>query len=345
MFDKPPSLRLRPSLSGGVYLSLVVALLLAPIAIALSGQAFYLDLLTRAIILALAVASLNLIVGGGLVSLGHAAYLGIGAYSVAIPTHYEIHHGMLHLLFAVGGSAVFALLTGAICLRTKGLYFILITLAFSQMLYFTVVSLDEYGADDGMVLAQRSQFNGWLDLNNAATLYYFALCALLLFLLVMHQLLRAPFGRVIFGSKHNEQRMRALGFATYRYQLLCYVISGAVCGVAGFLLGNFTDFVSAEMMDWSDSADLLFMLIIGGVGALFGPIIGALAFLLLQEVLSGFTVYWQLIFGGLLIALVLLVGKDGLHGMLIGAQRKMQSGKMQNSKAQSGKAQNSAAQP
>lgn len=304
--------------SAKVCLGLVVLLLAAPVIVAFAQQSFYLDVLTRVLILAIAVASLNLIVGyGGMVSLGHAAYIGIGAYSVGIPAHYEAYNGFLHLGLAVVCSAAFAFITGAVCLRTKGLYFILITLAFSQMLYFTFVSMDEYGADDGLVIYRRSEFNGLLDIENPATLYYAALAVLLLFLFLMHRLIHARFGRVIFGGKHNDERMQALGFDTYRYKLVCYVISGTMCGVAGFFLGNFTNFISPEMMDWTRSAELLFMLVVGGTGALFGPLIGTAAFLLLQEFLSGLTVHWHLIFGLLLVALVLFFGKGGLHGLIV----------------------------
>ena len=302
---------------GTAYLSVVTLLLTAPLIIFLAGQSFYLDLLTRVLILAIAVVSLNLIVGGGMVSLGHAAYLGIGAYCVGIPAYYDVYNGFLHLGLAVVCSAVFALITGAVCLRTKGLYFILITLAFAQMLYFTLVSMDEYGADDGLVIDRRSEFHGLLDMENPLALCYAVLAVLLLFLFFMHRLTRARFGRVIFASRHNDERMQALGFDTYRYKLTCYVISGTMCGVAGFFLGNFTNFISPEMIDWTRSADLLFMLVAGGVGTLFGPLIGTAAFLLLEEWLSGITVYWHLIFGVLLIALVLFFGKGGLHGLLV----------------------------
>ena len=299
-----------------VWLPVAALLLTAPFILSLADQGFYLDLLTRVLILTIAVASLNLLVGwGGMVSLGHAACIGIGAYSVGIPTHYEIYNGFLHLGLALGCSAAFALITGAVCLRTKGLYFILITLAFSQMLYFIFVSMDEYGADDGLVIYRRSEFNGLLDLENPTTLYYAVLAALFLFLFLMHRLVHARFGRVIFGAKHNPARMQALGFDTYRYQLVCYILSGAMCGVAGFFLGNFTNFISPDMMDWTRSAELLFMLVVGGAGTLSGPLIGTAAFLFLQEFLSGITVHWHLIFGLLLIALVLFLGKDGLHGL------------------------------
>ena len=304
------SSKLRPKLPAKMFgrravLPAAALLLLAPPLLFFTGQDFYLDLLTRALILAIAALSLNLLVGcGGMVSLGHAAYIGIGAYSVGIPAHYGVHDGALHLALAVSLSAAFAFLTGAVCLRTRGLYFILITLAFSQMLYFTLVSIDAYGADDGLVITRRSSFPG-LQLEHALVLYYCVFAALALFLFGMRRLMHARFGRVLLGCRHNRARMRALGFDAYRHQLACYVLSGAVCGVAGFFLGNFTDFVSPAMLDWTRSAELLFMVIIGGAGALFGPLVGAAVFLVLAELLSGITLHWHLLFGALLIALVL----------------------------------------
>lgn len=310
---------LRDTLRGMSARTWVYALVIASLAVApfaLASHAFYLDLLTRLTIIAIAVASLNLLVGcGGMISLGHAAYLGIGAYSVGIPAHYGVDNGAVHLGLAVGCSALFALITGAVCLRTRGLYFILITLAFSQMLYFIFVSIDEYGADDGLLIARRSDF-GMLDLERPAVLYYAALATLLVFLFALHRITNARFGRILFGAKHNESRMQSIGFDTYKYRLVCYVAAGMMCGVAGFYLGNFTYFISPEMMDWTRSAELLFMLVAGGAGALFAPVTGASAFLLLEELLSGWTVHWHFVFGLLLIALVLFAGKGGLHGAL-----------------------------
>lgn len=302
--------------SGMVYAVVTLLLVIAPIGISILDQSFYLDLLTRVLILTIAVVSLNLIVGyGGMISLGHAAYLGIGAYSVGIPAYYEIFNGYIHLGLAIVTSALFALVTGVICLRTRGLYFILITLAFTQMLYFTFVSIDEYGADDGLVIYQRSEFGGLLDIENANTLYYAVLAVLLLSLYLMHRLIHARYGKVLFGSKHNDERMQSLGYNTYQYKLSCYVISGTLCGIAGFFLGNFTNFISPEMMDWTHSGELIFMMVIGGTGAVLGPVLGTATFLFLEEFLSGITVYWHLIFGLLLIALVMF-GKGGLHGLL-----------------------------
>lgn len=309
-------------LTNRVYLGFIVLLLIVPIVTSLSGQGFYLDLMTRVLILAMAALSLNLIVGfGGIISLGHAAFIGIGAYCVGIPAYYDIHNGFVHLGLAILCSALFALITGAICLRTRGLYFIMITLAFAQMLYFAFVSLDEYGADDGLIIYQRSQFSGLLNIENALTLYYTVLAVLLIFFGLLHRLIHARYGRVIIASKHNEQRMQALGYNTYQYKLVCYVISGSMAGVAGFFLGNFTNYISPEMMDWTHSSELLFMVVIGGTGGVFSPIIGAAVFLLLEEFLSGITIFWHLIFGLLLIALVLFC-KGGLHGLLLRWQDK-----------------------
>jgi branched-chain amino acid transport system permease protein len=292
-------------------------LFLVPVFTSIFGQEFYLDVMTRVLILAIAAVSLNLIIGyGGMISLGHAAFIGIGAYCVGIPSYYEVFNGFVHLGLAIVCSAAFALVTGAICLRTRGVYFIMITLAFAQMLYFTFVSLEEYGADDGLLIYQRSEFGGILDIENATTLYYTVLAVLLLFLFLIHRLVNARFGRVIIGLRHNEERMQALGYDTYRYKLVCYVISGTMAGVAGFFLGNFTNFISPEMMDWTHSGELLFMVVLGGTGVLFAPVAGTVAYLLLEEFLSGITVYWHLIFGLMLIALVLF-GKGGLHGLLL----------------------------
>jgi branched-chain amino acid transport system permease protein len=305
------------TLPARVYLVLALLLLLVPLFISITGQVYYLDLMTRVLILAIAAVSLNLIIGyGGMISLGHAAFIGIGAYCVGIPSYYEIYNGFIHLGLAMVCSAAFALVTGAICLRTRGVYFIMITLAFAQMLYFTFVSLEEYGADDGLLIYQRSEFGGILDIENATTLYYTVMAVLLLFLFLIHRLVNARFGRVIIGLRHNEERMQALGYDTYRYKLVCYVISGTMAGVAGFFLGNFTNFISPEMMDWTHSGELLFMVVLGGTGVLFAPVAGTVVFLLLEEFLSGITVYWHLIFGLMLIALVLF-GKGGLHGLLV----------------------------
>jgi len=310
------------NVSTRVYVVLLLILALAPFIFEWIDQPFYLDLLSRALILVIAVVSLNLILGfGGMVSLGHAAYIGIGAYCVGIPSYYDFYNGWLHLALALSVSAAFALLTGAISLRTKGVYFIMITMAFSQMVYFTFLSLDEYGADDGLVIYSRSEFPAFISMDSSTGLYYWIFALLLASLLFVHRLVNSHFGRVIVGSKFNEQRMQALGFNTYRYRLTCYVISAMMCSLAGMLLGNFTGFISPDMIGWARSGELIFMVIIGGVGTIFGPVVGTIAFVVLEETLSAITIYWHLIFGIMLVALVLF-GKGGIHGWLSLLDRK-----------------------
>ncbi len=301
---------------GLFYTALLVFLAIAPWVFQWIDQPFYLDLLSRALILGIAAVSLNLILGyGGMVSLGHAAYIGIGAYCVGIPAYYDFYSGWLHIGLALSVSAVFALITGAICLRTKGVYFIMITMAFSQMVYYTFLSLEEYGADDGLVIYLRSEFPTWLSMDGAFSLYYWILGVLLLSLYFVHRLIHARFGRVIVGAKFNELRLQSLGVNTYRYRLTCYVISAMICSLAGVLLGNFTSFISPEMMGWTRSGELIFMVIMGGVSTVLGPLLGTISFVLLEEWLAAITVYWHLIFGVLLVVLV-LYGKGGLDGLL-----------------------------
>lgn len=308
--------------SARIYALLLLVLAAAPFIFEWIDQPFYLDLLSRGLILAIAVVSLNLILGfGGMISLGHAAYIGIGAYAVGIPSYYDYYNGWLHLALALTVSAVFALVTGAISLRTRGVYFIMITMAFSQMVYFTFLSLEEYGADDGLVIYSRSEFPEFISMDSSFGLYYWIFGLLLVSLLFVHRLVHARFGRVIVGSKFNEQRMQALGFDTYRYRLTCYVISAMMCGLAGMLLGNFTSFISPDMIGWSRSGELIFMVIIGGAGSFMGPLVGTLAFVILEETLSAITVYWHLIFGMMLVALV-LYGKGGIDGWLCWLDRR-----------------------
>jgi branched-chain amino acid transport system permease protein len=304
------------SLRGWVTGIVLAALALVPLVAAMTGQTFYQDLVNRLMILAIAALSLNLILGnGGMISFGHAAYLGIGAYCVGIPAYYGVYNGLIHFPLAMVTAALFALLTGAICLRTTGVYFIMITMAFAQMMFFALVSIEAYGGDDGLVIELRSQFGGLLDLESNLTLYYVTLVSLLVCLYLMRRLVNSRFGMVIEGAKSNTRRMQSIGFNTYRYRLTCYVISGAICGFAGALLGNFTNFISPEMMDWTRSGELIFMVVLGGAGSLFGPVLGAAAFLLLEEWFSGMTMYWQLPFG-LLLLLVVLFARGGIDGLL-----------------------------
>ena len=294
----------------------VLMLALVPVAAELLDQPFYVDLFRRIMIFAIAALSLDLILGyGGMVSFGHAAYLGIGAYAVGVLTHHGIANGYLQWSLAILGSALVALAIGAVSIRTSGVYFIMITLAFTQMLYYLGISIEEYGGDDGMRLAVRSQFPGLLDLRNATAFYYLVLGILLLFLLLGQRLVNARFGMVIRAARSNEPRARAIGFSPYRYKLTAFVISGAMCGLAGALLVNQTEYLTPEFMHWTRSGEIMFMVILGGMGTLAGPIVGAVVLLLLEDVLSGWTVHWQIILGPFLV-LVVLFAKRGLFGLL-----------------------------
>ncbi len=275
---------------------------------------FYLDLARRMMILAIGALSLNLIMGyGGLISFGHAAYIGIGAYTVGICAEHGLTNGFIQWPLAILISGAFAIVFGAISLRTRGVYFIMITLALAQMMYFLGVSLDRYGGDDGLPLSERSNFQDLIDISNNITLYYLVFLALVLCLLFCRRLIHSRFGMVLQGARSNEKRMQGLGFPTLRYQLTAFVIAGMMAGFAGALLANHTDFINPDLMHWTRSGDLIIMVLLGGMGSLAGPVIGALVFLLLEEVLSGITEYWQLIFGPFLI-LVVLFARGGLLG-------------------------------
>ena len=306
------------TLRGWVNAAVIVVLALVPVIVNLTDNAFFLDLATRFVILAIAAVSLNLILGyGRMISFGHAAYIGIGAYAVGIPAYYEIYNGYLHILIAMSVSAVFALVTGLVCLRTRGVNFIMLTMAFAQMVFFAFVSIEEYGGDDGLVIEMRSEFGSLVDLENPSVLYYVCFVSLLLVLYVIRRMVRSRFGMVIQGARGNEPRMQSLGFNTFRYKLVCYVIAGTICGFAGALLGNFTNFISPEMMDWTRSGELIFMVVLGGTGSVFGPVLGTSVFLLLEEFLSGLWLYWQLAFCIFLI-LAVLFANGGIDGLLSG---------------------------
>jgi branched-chain amino acid transport system permease protein len=300
-----------------VIVALVVAgLLLLPVYTTLSGNVFGLTLFTRIIIYALAAASLNLIMGyGGMMSFGHAAYLGIGGYAVGILAHEGIGSGFIQWPVALLASALFALVIGALSLRTRGVYFIMITLAFAQMAYYVASGLARYGGDDGLTIYKRSDFGGLIDLSNRVQFYYLCLGCLFGGIYLIWRIVNSRFGMVVQGLRSNERRMQAIGFAVNRYKLVCFVIAGTICGLAGALLANNTDFVSPASMYWTRSGDLMVMVILGGMGSLFGPVLGTIAFLLLEEALSQFTEYWALIMGPLLL-LIVLFARGGIDGML-----------------------------
>ncbi|HEX6691065.1 MAG TPA: branched-chain amino acid ABC transporter permease [Burkholderiales bacterium] len=296
----------------GLAIALLVAL--PPIATAL-GQTYYIDLVRRMLILSIAAASLNLILGyGGLVSFGHAAYLGIGAYAVGILGFYGVSNGFVHLLVATSASALIALAIGAVSIRTSGIYFIMITLAFTQMLYYLGISLAEFGGDDGMRLKSRSLFGGLVDLRDPVTFYYVALAILLFCVYAINRIVNSRFGMVLRASKSNDARSRAIGFSPYPYRLAAFVISGAMCGVAGMLYANHTNYITPGLMSWHQSGELMFMVILGGMATSAGPVLGTFAFLVFEEVLKAWTEHWQVVLGPLLVLCVLFF-RRGLAGI------------------------------
>lgn len=293
-------------------LLVLAALAALPSLFEATGYDFYTGVASRMLIFALAATSLNLVLGfGGMVSFGHAAFIGMGAYTVGILMQSGSTSAWLSWPLAMLVGALCAAVIGAISLRTRGVYFIMITLAFAQMLFYLMVSLKPYGGEDGMSLMQRSDLGLGLDLANDSHFYYVVLAVFALVFWAVARLLNARFGHVLQGIRENETRMRALGFAVYRYQLVAFTLSGAIAALAGALLANQSSYVSPAAMQWSQSGMLLIMVILGGVGYLYGGLLGAVAFLLMEEVLIGYTIHWQLYLGAVLL-LVVLVAPNGL---------------------------------
>jgi branched-chain amino acid transport system permease protein len=300
---------------------LVAFLLLLPAYTATTGNTFLLSLFTRIVILAMAATTLNLLLGySGMVSFGHAVYLGVGGYAIGVLAHEKIVSGFIQWPVALVASALVSLVVGALSLRTRGVYFIMITLAFSQLIYYVAVGLERYGADDGLTIYRRSQFAGLVNLSNRTFFYYLCLAFLFATIYLVWRLVNSRFGMAIQGSRSNDRRMRAIGFPTFRYRLTCFVIAGTLCGLAGALLANHTDFVSPAIMHWTRSGDLIVMVVLGGMGSIFGPLIGAVALLVLEEALSKITEYWQIILGPMLL-LIVLFARGGIDGLLKGMRR------------------------
>jgi len=298
-----------------VFWAVVVLVLVAlpPVTLAL-GQGFYIDLARRIMVFAIAAISLNLILGyGGLVSFGHAAYLGVGGYAVAIFAFYGVNDGFLQWGTAIGASALVALAIGAVSIRTSGVYFIMITLAFTQMLYYLGISIEEYGGDDGIRLKTRSQFP-LIDLGDGVQFYYLVLVLMLGSVYLVHRIVNSRFGMVLRATRSNEARSRAIGFSPYLYRLTAFVIAGAMGGLAGALLANHTNYLTPDYMHWTRSGEIMFMVILGGMGTSAGPVLGSFALLLLEDVLSSWTEHWQLYLGPLLVLSVLFF-KRGLAGL------------------------------
>ncbi|MFL5093568.1 MAG: branched-chain amino acid ABC transporter permease [Xanthobacteraceae bacterium] len=293
-----------------------IVLVLFPIAMQLTDHVFYVSFASRVMIYAIAATSLNLVLGyGGMISFGHAAFVGAGAYVASIFMAEGMASAWLGWPAAVAAAALLAWAIGAVSLRTRGAYFIMITLAFAQMIYYLGAGLARYGGDDGLTIQRRSQFGSWLNLSNRTVFYYVCLALLLATIYFVWRLVNSRFGMVIQGARSNERRMRSIGFPTVRYRLTCFVIAGTLCGLSGALLANHTDFVSPAMMYWTRSGDLIVMVVLGGMASSFGPLVGAVALLVLEEALSGITEYWQIILGPLLL-LVVLFARRGIDGLL-----------------------------
>lgn len=291
------------------------ALALAAVISVAIGKAYLLTPLTRVVIFAIAAVSLNLVLGlGGMVSFGHALYLGIGVYAVGILDHFGVSNGWLHLGTAIGVSTLVAVVVGALSLRVSGVYFIMITLAFTQMAFYFFTGLTMFGGDEGMSLSGRSQFLHALPLKNSVTFYFLCLGVLALHVAIIYRLVHSRFGLVIQGARINERRMSALGYPVYTYRLVAYVISGALCSVSGVLLANLNEFASSQYMHWIISGDLIIMIVMGGIHSVAGPIIGASVFIALQEVLSSYTERWQVVLGPILVLLVIFA-RDGIVGL------------------------------
>ncbi len=278
-------------------------------------EPFYFDLFARIMIFIIAAASLDFILGyGGMVSFGHAAYLGIGGYAVAVFSYYGIDNGFIQFFAAAGASCLIALFIGAISLRTGGVYFIMITLAFTQMLFYLGISIEEFGGDDG-ISTNRSEFFDALDLNDDWTFYYFVFAFLVATLVLLRRIVNSRFGMVIRASRSNDRRMRAIGFSTFRYRLVAFAISGTICGLAGALMVNQDEFLTPEVMGWQTSGEILVIVIMGGMGTIYGALFGTTAFLLMEEYLSGLTQHWLVFFGPFLI-LIVLFARGGIYSLL-----------------------------
>ncbi len=318
------------------YINAVVlaGLLALPLWAVVADQPFTITLVTRAVILALAAVGLNLILGiGGMVSFGHAVFFGIGGYSMGILAYHAQTYTALDLgLFATEGtnsmpiiwlvamvtSAVVAFFIGLLSLRTSGVYFIMITLAFGQMFFYFAISWAQYGGEDGLSIYVR---NGFPGLNTLVPIQFFAVCfALLCITLFLFARLQAsPFGLALNAARQTSSRVETVGLNPMRLKLLAFVISGAITGLAGALFADLNRFVSPTMFSWQLSGELIVLIIIGGVGRLMGPVIGACVFVALEHFLGELTEFWH-VYLGLILLCIVLFGRGGLIGLLTGKE-------------------------
>jgi len=307
---------------------LIAASVLFPIAMQAMDALFYVSLASRILIYAIAATSLNLALGyGGMVSFGHAAFFGAGAYVVGILAVEGVRSAWIAWPAGIAVAALAAALIGALSLRTRGVYFIMITLAFAQMIYYVFVSLKSYGGDDGLPMPGRSSVGFAIDLANDVTWYYVVLALLALVLYLLHRLARSRFGRVIEAIRDNEARAEAIGFPVYRYQLLCFVISGAAAGLAGVLIANQANYVGPSVLHWIQSGTLMIMVILGGIGRLWGGVIGAAVLLVLEHLITDYRIDWLAALApnyqehaglgvGIVLLVIVLFAPQGIAGLL-----------------------------
>jgi branched-chain amino acid transport system permease protein len=302
---------------------LLVVLAVLPLLTQAFDQRYLLSIGTRIVIWAIAAISLNMILGyGGMVSFGHAVFFGIGGYAVGILSHHGVASGFIQWPVAIVAATLWAALIGALSLRTRGLYFIMITLAFAQLVFYVGGGLEAYGADDGLNIS-RSRFSGLIDMRDKAAFYWLCFALLCGTLWFCSRFANSRFGLVIRGAKSNELRMTALGFPVFRYRLAAFTIAGALGGLSGILLANEGAYISPAMMSWVKSGDLIVIVVLGGMGTLFGPLYGTIAFFVLEETLKplldllhkGWGEYWQIVFGPLLV-LIALYARGGIDSLL-----------------------------
>ncbi len=300
-----------------IFAAMLFALLaLLPVAVALGLPPHWMTLVTRAMIFAIAALSLDLILGvGGLVSFGHAAFIGIGAYATGIMITEGQAEALLALPVILAACALFGAVTGAVSLRTRGVAFIMITLAFGQMVFFLAQALSAYGGDDGLTLYERSTLLGFDIFGDRTRFFYVVLAALAGCYALVSVIVASRFGRVLRAARENATRVSVTGFDVGRVRLIAYVISGMIAGLSGFFLANQTEFVSPAFMSWQRSGELIFMVVLGGTGSLHGAIVGAIGFLLAEDVLARWTEHWKAIFGPLIVLFVLFT-RGGIAGLL-----------------------------
>lgn len=300
---------------------LAMGLAALPLAATAMGEDFYLAFGARVLVYAIAAVALNIALGfGGMVSLGHALFLGLGMYSVALPAHFGIDSGWVHLALAFVSCALTGALTGWISLRTAGIAFIMITLAFAQMGFFVFISLKQFGGDDGMAVVAPSNF-GWFRLDSPLAVYVAASVCLVGLLIWTGRLRKSCFGMALRACRQNERRAASLGIVPRQCLLAAYVLSAVVCGMAGLLLANLNAYASPSTMSWFVSGELLVMVVLGGIGSVMGPAIGALVYLGAEEVLKSLTDHWMAVFGLLILAMA-LAGKAGLVKLVAGSRRR-----------------------